>query len=59
MYMVGKMIRNMLLFAVLLLSVEVHAADYTFRSGYGLEFSWLTDEKVGITAGNSSYGVTE
>lgn len=57
--MVGKMIRILLFFAVLPLSVEVHAADYTFRSGYGLEFSWLTDDRVGITTGNSSYGVTE
>lgn len=57
--MVGKMIRNMLLFAVLLLSVEVHAADYTYRSGYGLEFSWLTDDRVGVTTGNTSSRDTE
>ncbi len=59
MYMVGRMIRNLIYFAVFLISVGVHAANYTFRSGYGLEFSWQTDDRVGVTSGNVTYGEME
>lgn len=59
MYMMVKMIRNLLFFAIFLLSIEVNAANYTFRSGYGLEFSWLPDDRVGVTTGNTSNGHME
>lgn len=45
--------------AALLLSVEAWAIGYEFRQGKGLELSWQTDDRVGVTTGNVSYGTME
>lgn len=45
--------------AALLLSVEAWAIGYEFRQGKGLELSWQTDDRVGVTTGNVSYGEME
>lgn len=39
--------------------LKAWSMDYTFRQDKGLELTWQTDDKVGITTGNVNYGTTE
>lgn len=54
-----SMIRGVIYSAALLLSAEAWAIGYEYRQGKGLELSWQTDDKIGITTGNISYGEME
>ena len=47
------------MFAVMLLHLEVCAANFYFQPGRGLELSWTTDDRFGVTTGNISYGEME
>lgn len=42
-----------------LLCTGASAVNYTFRPDYGLEMAWNTDDRVGITTGNVTYGEME
>lgn len=57
-----KRSRTTYIMATILLTLHtvcVHAADYVYSAGYGLQFSWQTDDRVGVTTGNVSYGEME
>ncbi len=43
----------------MLLSMDAWAIGYEFLRGKGLELSWQTDDRVGITSGNVTYGEME
>ncbi len=49
-------IRKVLIPVAVLLCSSASAVNYTFRQGHGLEYSWQTDDRVGITSGIVSYG---
>lgn len=44
---------------VVLLCIHASAVNYTFRPDYGLELSWQTDDRVGVTTGTATYDVME
>lgn len=57
---IAKMVKNVLCAATaLFLSVETFAVSYTYLPEYGLQVSWQTDDRVGITTGNISNGTME
>lgn len=52
-------IKNILAIAAIIFCTEAGAMDYAFLPGYGLQLAWKTNDMVGITTGNLSFGEME
>lgn len=55
----GRLLGKLTYFAAMLLATEAMAVRYSFVPEKGLELTWDTDDKVGVTTGNVSYGMME
>lgn len=53
------MIRKVLISAAMLLGTDAWAIGYAYQQGQGLELSWQTDDRVGVTTGNATNGEME
>ncbi len=54
-----SIIRNLFFSVAVLLCADAWAIDYVSRQGKGLELSWQTEDRVGVTSGNVVYGEME
>ena len=54
-----SIIRNLFCLVFMLLCLDAWAIGYVSKQGKGLELSWQTDDRVGITSGNVTYGEME